>query len=174
MTYQHAEFDAIYAEAYRRLTARMDACVTDKGRAEAFHHRNAIVINYGFWRNHYATERQRFMLCSCCGIMTHSDYMEPSGSSMRKHRMCFHCDYWQNEMPERIRAGKHPLIIEGTMYGDAGRQPANTPFLGFGGSEFTYRRLGETEIHSTNNLWHGGDIPEAFRHLYENNAEFVK
>lgn len=173
MTYSYAEFDAIYVESRRRLTARIAACKTDKGRMEAWHRRHSLIINYGFHRHLWETERHVTFVCSCCGILAHDMFTYPLGVDMKARRLCFHCNHWLHGVLRHDR--KRPLlIIGGSVYTDGGRQPAYTQFLGFSGHVFTYRMLDGTETVITNNMWHGGDVPEAFLHLYENNAEFVK
>lgn len=43
---------------------------------------------------------------------------------------------------------------------DSGMSDGNTRWLGHGGSKFYYRKIGETQIRRTNNMWYQGKIPE--------------
>ena len=87
---------------------------------------------------------------------------------------CFHERFWL-EHKEAYLNGKPYIIIDGHLYLDDGnvKNPRDTRMLGHSGRVFHIRMYDSREI-ETNNLWYIGEIPESYRNVLANNAEFVK
>ena len=55
------------------------------------------------------------------------------------------------------------IIVDGIHYVDGGNKPKErSDFLGFGGSKWNYRKIGENDYVETNNMWYQGTIPKRF------------
>lgn len=108
------------------------------------------------------------MTCSKCGATGyHTNYYKPIPTEMSEHQMCFYCNHWR-------KTAKEPdlIIIEGTVYRDGGRKSKDyRGFLGFGGREFSIEMLDGRKV-ETNNLWHGGAVPEVWRSVFPDNARW--
>jgi len=172
--YAHAQFDAIWAEAYRRLTVRISAATSERRRLGAWHHRHAMQINYHFLRNKWETAREDVLICKCCGKIASCCYVEPTRQQMVDAQLCFACNHWTQFANARVAVNR--LIIDGEVYTHAERMPPGTPFLGHGGREFHWKMIGDPDEHvfSTNNMWSGGTIPEEFRAMCPDNAVLVE
>ena len=101
-------------------------------------------------------------------------YVPPTGQQMIDRQLCFHCNYWE-EMANELRTATDPrrLIINHRIYLDAGYSKDARTFLGFGGREFRYRRVGSDEVILTNNLWSGATLPPEYWAEFPDTAEFV-
>lgn len=85
---------------------------------------------------------------------------------------CFSEKLWKMREEEYLN-GEPYIIINGNLYSDGGyRKNENPSFLGFGGRRFDIKMSNGTEFF-TNNLWHGGEIPENHRKILSDNAVFV-
>lgn len=76
---------------------------------------------------------------------------------------------------EIIQEKDEHIIIDGVCYyldrNDLWGRPG---WQGFAGRRFRIRFLETGEIIETTNLWHNGTIPDEFRDLLPDNAEFVE
>lgn len=88
---------------------------------------------------------------------------------LTNQNICFNCHYWQGIVADKNRL----LIIDGSVYSDSGWSNDNNKYLGFGGRIFNYRRLPGGQPVKTNNLWNGTPIPEIWRDLLPDNAEWT-
>lgn len=81
---------------------------------------------------------------------------------------CFECSIWR----ERLSLIGNPdvAIIDGTFY-TIGDEDSTDPFRGFGGDKFVIRFKDGREVVTTN-LWCGGEISEAWKSKFPNNADF--
>lgn len=111
------------------------------------------------------------IICSICGKeFDKPHYWEPFDDVCGSD--CFGEKFWRMREQEYLN-GKPFIIINGSLYSDGGyKKTSNTSSLGFGGREFNIRMNDGTEIF-TNNLCHGGDIPENHREILCDNAVFV-
>lgn len=98
---------------------------------------------------------------------THCGYPQILGDSandeaMEQHKVCFHCWFWLHHIGLKDGPTRRSIIVNGKHYIDGGNKPkeGNKSFLGFGGAEWIYRKVGETEWTETNNMWHQGTIPK--------------
>ena len=88
--------------------------------------------------------------------------------SMKEHGECFECSLWRERLP---LVGKSNIaIIDGTFY-TIGDEDSKDPFRGFGGDKFVIKFKDGRQVITTN-LWCGGDISEAWKSKFPNNADF--
>ena len=88
--------------------------------------------------------------------------------SIKEKGECFECSLWRDRLP---LVGKPNIaIIDGTFY-TIDDEDSKDPFRGFGGDKFVIRFKDGREI-TTTNLWCGGDISEAWKPKFPNNADF--
>lgn len=92
-------------------------------------------------------------------------YMKDVAKKLLETQTCFNCNFWL----EIIENKANHVIIENHCYAIG---PPDQKWRGFGGRKFTIKQ--GTVCITTDNLWHQGEIPERFRELLPNNAEFVK
>lgn len=117
--------------------------------------------------------------CLKCGFENpHLAYGEPVKSQMRGRQLCFSCNFWINRIEKFDEDGDRTyLTVDGAVYSFYTKEPmvdkSKHGFLGFGGRVWwIYFPSTDTRI-KTNNLWHGGDVPEHFRDRIKDNAEFL-
>lgn len=101
--------------------------------------------------------------CVQCGYpQVHGSY--DCDNQLIEHKLCFNCWYWLVQLG--LQHGPRPsaVIVKGVHYTDGGNQsnPQNKSWLGFGGSKWEYRKIGEADWVTTNNMWHQGTIPKRF------------
>lgn len=106
--------------------------------------------------------------CSRCAVTGFSlSWSEPISTEMKQFKLCFHCNFWRERATE-----SDLIVIEGSAYSDGGRKPKNyRGFMGFGGREFTIECFNGKLI-ETNNLWHRGEVPPAWRETIPDNARW--
>ena len=80
---------------------------------------------------------------------------------------CWHIDFWNEQVDNK----DDPKIvrIDGVQYRIGSKNQDS--FRGYSGREFRIK-LFNGDIIETTNLWHNGDIPEEFKELLPDNAEF--
>lgn len=119
-------------------------------------------MNKDYYEREYAEAVQagNVVECSGCGypqVIGHSG----SDAEMVEHKVCFTCWFWLIHMGLKNGPRPNAIIVKGTHYVDGGNKPKErSAFLGFGGSKWNYRKIGETEWTETNNMWHQGEIPK--------------
>lgn len=103
--------------------------------------------------------------CVECGNLVKSNYH--NNEKMIERNMCFGCNLWT----DRIESTKRPnvMIVNSCMYTLA-PEFKGPGFRGFGGSEFTFKRLDESEVIKSKNVWFGGEIPNRFKSRIPDNA----
>lgn len=88
--------------------------------------------------------------------------------SMKETGECFGCSLWRERLP---LVGKPNIaIIDGTFY-TIGDENSKDPFRGFGGDKFVIK-FKDGRVVTTNNLWCGGEISDAWKPQFPNNADF--
>ncbi len=105
-------------------------------------------------------------VCDRCGSENLEQDLKWFGS-------CHSCTFWGEKLP--IKDEPYVVRVDGRHYmiGDEPLPGDNRKFLGYGGAEFRIKFFdGRTAV--THNLWHQGTIPEFFRELLPDNAEFTK
>lgn len=80
---------------------------------------------------------------------------------------CFHKKFWNDIVNEK---DEH-LIINGECYYN--ETIPDGIYKGFGGRGFKIKKFDGTII-QTSNLWHQGTVPEEYKDLLPNNAEWIK
>lgn len=83
----------------------------------------------------------------------------------------FQRKFWQDRLLDDAKEPDRVAIIDGTHYYIGDEDSKETYFRGFAGAHFTIRFY-DGRVVETTNLWCQGDIPEEFRDLFPNNAEF--
>ena len=94
---------------------------------------------------------------------------------MEEKHLCFRCAnwLWQHELDQNDPARQgNVAVINGKHYLICPSNDGNWP-SGFGGVRFKIRFLDGREV-ICDNLWHQGEIPDHLRHLFPDNAVFVK
>lgn len=126
------------------------------------------VRNYTMNKEYYEREFAKaeaegnVVICQYCGYPERPD-SSMEGLAFIEHQCCFHCWFWLHHTGLKDGPTKRSIIVNGTHYVDAGNKPKEkSTFLGFGGSKFYYRKIGESEYVETNNMWHQGKIPKRF------------
>ena len=110
------------------------------------------------------------MICEICGKeFDTSHYGKPYENICSSE--CFNDKFWL----EKIEDKDNLTIVDGNCYWFNKHNPiknTNTQWNGFAGRQFIIKyNNGETYI--TNNLSHNGVIPDKFRDILCDNAEFV-
>ena len=109
------------------------------------------------------------MECPICGKRLGTDSLYSSDErSMKEHGECFECSLWRERLP--LVGNPDVAIIDGTFY-TIGDENDPSPFRGFGGDKFVIKFKDGREV-TTTNLWCGGDISEAWKPKFPNNADF--
>jgi hypothetical protein len=172
------QFLALFKESQRRLNMYIMSQVTQDEIAQASHHKKALVMNEGFYRSVLVTSNEPYHLCKHCGYIELARYNDEIMARLRKDETCFVCDLWEQRARHYAHIGpcSQAVIVNGAIFGDAGNSPGGM-FLGHGGNVFTIKQTlvdGSVKVWQTNNLWHGGTIPQEFRERMADNAEFVR
>ena len=110
--------------------------------------------------------------CTRCGQAYSNDYTGEVANIMETQHVCFFCAFWiwQHRLDEE--GGRKFAIINGKHYVLAPHTDINWP-VGFCRQKFTIRFFSGEEV-VCDNLWHQGEIPEHFRDIMPDNAEFVE
>lgn len=83
---------------------------------------------------------------------------------------CFNKNFW-TDLYEKGKATTHKcVVVDGTHYIIGPEEDRG--FRGFSGRKFVIRFFDGTEV-TTTNLWHQGHVPERFKDMFPNNAEFI-
>lgn len=129
------------------------------------------------WRPVEGSNTQKYTgyFCSKCQAPTVPSCSPPTDKQMIERKLCFHCNYWVEEV-NNILNNQNPrrVIINHHVYIDHGLSNDKPAHLGFGGSEFSYRRIDSGEVITTNNMWSGEALPAEYWAKVPDNAEFVK
>lgn len=94
---------------------------------------------------------------------------------MEEKQFCFNCAFWiwQWELDTQSRP-QHQVVITNGMHYIIGPESTMNGFMkGFGGAYFKIKFHDGTEVETTN-LWCQGEIPNHLKHLFPDNAEFIK
>ena len=111
--------------------------------------------------------------CNKCGGILSLHWSEPYPSKLKELGICFHCEFWESKISSLSNPRR--IIVDGECYWRDDDAPAGTKgFLGFGGAEFKIKRFDTPEIIISHNMWGQGSIPDRWRDIFKDNAEFVK
>ena len=81
---------------------------------------------------------------------------------------CFTKHYWMERV--KNRDSKRQVIAKGVVY-QIGDENDISSFRGFSGAKFVIHFFDKRKVF-TSNLWHNGTVPDEFRGLLPDNAEF--
>lgn len=111
------------------------------------------------------------MICSICGKeFKKPSYCRPYDDVCGSN--CFVEKLWRMREEDYLN-GKQYIIVNGNLYTDGGyKKNEKSSYLGHSGRRFNIKMNNGTEIF-TNNLWHGGEIPENHRNILRDNAVFI-
>lgn len=87
---------------------------------------------------------------------------------MKKHGECFECSLWRRRLP--LVKDSDIAIIDGVFY-SIGSENDPSSCKGFGGDKFVIRFKDGRQV-TTTNLWCGGNISDAWKDKFPNNADF--
>lgn len=82
---------------------------------------------------------------------------------------CFHNDYWGSKVKDKDK--DNMVRIKGEHY-YIGEEDSKSSFRGFSGMKYKIKFFDGREVISTN-LWYNGEIPDNFKELLPDNAEFM-
>ncbi len=104
--------------------------------------------------------------CPCCG----KRFTRRLAPDAYVENNCYDCSFWLVKVNYPHYMVRHQVIISGHHY----MWYAETAgfIRGFGGRRFKIQFL-DGRIVETNNLWHNGQVPERFRSMLPDNAEFL-
>ena len=111
-------------------------------------------------------------VCTICGSMINTSYIEPVKSELISKNVCFNCNYWLGI--EKDLTNPNRFIVNGEAYFMTPDAVPGTSFVGFGGSKFNIQRLDSEEIIVSHNLWCNGTVPDHFKERIPNNAKFLR
>jgi hypothetical protein len=120
--------------------------------------------------------------CIKCGDEERCRYNEETVAALTARQHCFSCDfYWRFLNDPAPLPNRHhhstAVIANGHIYTDGGNVENaghDTRLLGFGGHKWHFRMLDGSREWVSNNVWHGGEIPEVWRKEIPDNAEIVQ
>lgn len=91
---------------------------------------------------------------------------------MIEKKCCFSCAFWFDKI-EKLKNNPRWLIIDGQSYVFNPYNENNySYFKGFGG-RVMYAQKTDGTVLISNDVWHQGEIPEAFKQIIPDNAKFI-
>ena len=105
------------------------------------------------------------MICEICGERIEKSMFS---GGIYCSKQCFHAKYWLERVMNKD--SKTQVVIDNTVY-QIDREDSSSCFRGFDGRTF-YIKFNDGRIVKTTNLWHNGTVPEAFRELLPDNAQW--
>lgn len=106
--------------------------------------------------------------CTICEKTATNGYSGYIGELMTKHKICFTCAYWTERAAEAHTSDS--VRIDEKLYslGDENSKCER----GFGG-QYNKIKFKDGRIVETTNLWYNGEIPQHFKSILFDNAEFI-
>ncbi len=128
---------------------------------------HSVVVNIRYLASNWV-KRQGYFCCKC-GAPEVARYSNEA--RLRDRQLCFSCNFWEEEAEQL--PGKY-IIINHTLYSDAGHQPnANPSFLGFAG-HLWHIQMNDGRTIVTNNLWTAGRMPHEYWERFPDNAKLIQ
>lgn len=119
--------------------------------------------------------------CVKCGGSEECHYNDKTKADLTSRQLCFSCDFYWRFLNDPVKTpNRHhhstAVIAGGNIYTDGGNvdSPGNGRLLGFAGHQFHFRMLDGSRDWLTNNVWHGGEIPQIWRNEIPDTAEIVQ
>ena len=106
-------------------------------------------------------------ICQCCG-KHYTRYLSPE---VYLGKNCYDCSFWlgKTDYPEYMKP--HQVVINGEHF--MAYAETDGRIKGHGGRRVNIKFF-DGRVTSTNNLWSQGIIPDRFRVLLPDNAEFIQ
>jgi len=110
--------------------------------------------------------------CKVCGATEKTaEWRESCARELRKHRMCFSCNHWRNQMKWDKERGRYGYaIIDGSHY--VLKPHAEGYPSGLCGATNLIKFNDGHEV-ACDNLWFQGEIPDCWKDRMPDNAKFV-
>jgi len=107
----------------------------------------------------------KIYICPSCG----TSYIRRHTPESYIGNNCFDCSFWleKTDYPDDMKT--HQVIIDGQHYLF---HDTDSFIKGFGGRRFKIQFF-DGRIIETNNLWFQGEIPDQFRSMLPDNADFL-
>lgn len=116
------------------------------------------------------------MKCKYCGREdSPKSYMNCAITQvMENEKCCFNCAFWI-DLLERNSNNPNWVIINGSSYtfNPTIETGTNSFTRGFAGSKMYCRKLETGEVLASNNVFHQGTVPEHFKSMFPDTAEFI-
>lgn len=119
---------------------------------------------FSFW-----LEYRNCIVCSVCGKIEDVSNWS-NGEIMKQRRMCFTCNFWQDQLDLDNSGKRQFAIIDNHHY--VIEPDTIRGFKGFSGALHKIQ-FNDGRIVTTKNLWHQGQIPEKWQAKFQNNAKFI-
>lgn len=91
---------------------------------------------------------------------------------MKNEKCCFNCAFWINLL-ERKSNDPNWVIINGSSYTFNPSVKGNSFAKGSAGKKFYCRKLETGEVLVSDNVYHQGSVPEHFKSMFPDTAEFI-
>jgi hypothetical protein len=118
--------------------------------------------------------------CVKCGEHEECHYNEKTKADLVARQLCFSCDFYWRFLNDPVKTpNRHhhstAVIAGGNIYTDGGNvdNPGSGRLLGFAGHRFHFRMLDGSREWTSNNVWHGGEIPQIWRAEIPDTAQII-
>lgn len=106
--------------------------------------------------------------CTLCGKTDTNGYSGETGELMTKHQICFGCAFWTEKAA--LAHTRESVRVKGNLYFIEDENSKCE--RGFGGQYHKIKFTSGRVVESTN-LWYNGEVPEHFKSVLSDNAEFI-
>lgn len=114
--------------------------------------------------------REGAITCKRCGgVDCSKSFDAPTGARMERLRFCFGCVAWFDRAKQR--RDPRSVRVSGVHYWIEPDDPG-WPYQGYGGAEFRIS-FHDGRTVTTHNLWRQGEVPDQWRDLLPDNAQFL-
>lgn len=111
--------------------------------------------------------------CSLCKKPYKNYYSGEIAEIMKEQDLCFTCALWTMHYLEDMKGKRKYAIVNGNHYILEPHTSDDPKLRGSYGVLTKFRFLEDGHIETCDNVWHQGTIPEHFRSIMPDNAEFV-
>ena len=122
----------------------------------------------------------QLVTCHECGQVDKTRWSSDLNKELVDKQLCFNCHFWLEKVGWALNDNKTPqgaqaLRVKGSHYVSNGMCSGGpSAFRGYGGSLFYFMLHTDLNtVHTTNNMWHQGDVPKHFEGRLPDNASFI-